>query len=87
MEFPEDKEVQKLWETTLEKLREFHQTPQRLRKIRRIWKNYGQHKNWKKLVKDLHEYIQGLSYFKDDEDALEPFDINKLKLVCMDFIS
>jgi len=87
MEFPEDKEVQKLWETTLEKLREFHQTPQRLRKIRRIWRNYGQHKNWKKLVKDLHDYIKGLSYFEDDEDALEPFDINKLKLICLDFIS
>jgi superfamily II DNA or RNA helicase len=87
MEFPEDKEVQKSWETTLEKLREFHQTPQRLRKIRSIWRNYGQHKNWKKLVKDLHEYIQGLSYFKDDEDVIEPFEINKLKLVCMDFIS
>ena len=87
MEFPEDKEVQKLWETTLEKLREFHQTPQRLRKIRRIWRNYGQHKNWKKLVKDLHDYIKGLSYFEDDEDALEPFDINELKLICLDFIS
>ena len=87
MEFPEDKEVQKLWEITLEKLREFHQTPQRLRKIRRIWRNYGQHKNWKKLVKDLHDYIKGLSYFEDDEDALEPFDINELKLICLDFIS
>ena len=87
MEFPEDKEIQKRWEITLEKLREFHQTPQRLRKIRRIWRNYGQHKNWKKLVKDLHEYIQGLSYFKDEEDLLEPFDINKLKLICLDFIS
>lgn len=87
MEFPEDKEVQKLWEITLEKLREFHQTPQRLRKIRRIWRNYGQHKNWKKMVIDLHNYIKGLSYFEDDEDELEPFDINKLKLVCLDFIS
>jgi len=87
MEFPEDKEIQERWEITLEKLREFHQTPQRLRKIRRIWKNYGQHKNWKKLVKDLHDYIKGLSYFEDDEDALEPFDINELKLICLDFIS
>jgi len=87
MEFPEDKEVQKLWEITLEKLREFHQTPQRLRKIRRIWRNYGKHKNWKKMVIDLHDYIKELSYFEDGEDALEPFDINKLKLICLDFIS
>ena len=87
MEFPEDEEVQILWEDTLEKLREFHQTPQRLRKIRRIWRNYGQHKNWKKMVIDLHNYIKELSYFEDGEDALEPFDINKLKLVCLDFIS
>ncbi|HAJ32752.1 MAG TPA: hypothetical protein DCK79_05205 [Candidatus Atribacteria bacterium] len=87
LEFPEDKEVQKLWEITLEKLREFHQTPQRLRKIRRIWRNYGKHKNWKKMVIDLHDYIKELSYFEDDEDGLEPFDINKLKLVCLDFIS
>lgn len=87
LEFPEDEEVQKLWEITLEKLTEFHQTPQRLRKIRRIWRNYGQHKNWKKMVIDLHDYIEELSYFEDGEDALEPFDINKLKLVCLDFIS
>jgi hypothetical protein len=72
---------------TLEKLREFHQTPQRLKKIRRIWRNYGQHKNWKKMVIDLHDYIKELSYFEDDEDVLEPFDINKLKLICLDFIS
>lgn len=87
MEFPDDKEVEKLWERTLEKLREFRQTPQRLRKIRRIWKNYGQHKNWKKMVVELHNYIEGLPYSKDDKDMLEPFDINKLKLVCLDFIS
>jgi hypothetical protein len=87
LKFPEDEEVQKLWEITLEKLTEFHQTPQRLRKIRRIWRNYGKHKNWKKMVIDLHDYIKELSYFEDGEDALEPFDINKLKLVCLDFIS
>jgi len=39
------------------------------------------------MVTDLHGYIKKLSYFKDDEDVLEPFDINKLKLVCLDFIS
>jgi len=39
------------------------------------------------MVIDLHGYIKELSYFKDDEDALEPFDINKLKLICLDFIS
>jgi len=71
----------------LVKLREFHQTPQRLRKIRRIWRNYGQHKNWKKLITDLHVYIVKLPSSKDDEDALEPFDINKVKLICLDFIS
>jgi CRISPR/Cas system CSM-associated protein Csm2 small subunit len=87
MEFPKDKEVQELWEITLEKLREFHQTPQKLRKIRRIWRNYKEHKNWKKLVIDLNKYISSLSYFKDKEDVLEPFDINKLKLICLDFIS
>lgn len=87
MEFPEDKEVEKLWGKTLEKLREFRQTPQRLRKIRRIWKNYGQHKNWKKMVIELHNYIEGLPSSKDDKDTLEPFDINKLKLICLDFIS
>jgi poly(3-hydroxyalkanoate) synthetase len=52
-----------------------------------FWRNYGKHKNWKKMVIDLHDYIKELSYFEDGEDALEPFDINKLKLVCLDFIS
>jgi hemerythrin len=56
-------------------------------KKRRVWRNYGQHKNWKKMILNLHDYIKGLFYFKDEEDLLEPFDINKLKLICMDFIS
>jgi hypothetical protein len=32
-------------------------------------------------------FVKGLPYSKDDKDMLEPFDINKLKLVCLDFIS
>jgi len=38
------------------------------------------------MVIDLHEYIKGLSYFEDGEDALKPFDIRKLELICLDFI-
>jgi hypothetical protein len=61
----------------LEKLREFHQPSQKKDyKNKKDLEKLKEHKNWKKLVIDLNKYISNLSYFKDDEDTLESFDIN-----------
>jgi len=87
MEFPEDDEIRAKWDITLEKLRALHPTPKRLREIRRIWRHYKEHKNWKKLVFDLKEYTKKLTNFEAKDDQLEPFDPNKLRLICIDFIS
>jgi len=72
--------------SSFSKIKRISSDSTKVEKIRRIWRNYGQHKNWKKMVLNLHDYIKNISSFKDAEDALEPFDMNKLKLVCLDFI-
>ncbi len=88
LEFPEDDEIRDKWDNTLERLRALHLTPKRLRELRRIWKGYNNHKNWKKLVLDLDEYMDGLPKIGNAEDyELEPFNPEKLRLICIDFIS
>ena len=86
--FPEDNEIRDKWDNTLERLRALNLTPKRLMELRRIWKEYNNHKNWKKLVSDLDEYMDGLPNLGNIEDSeLEPFDPGKLRLICIDFIS
>ena len=87
LEFPEDDEIRNKWDTTLEKLRSLHPTPKRLRELRRIWRKYKEHKHWKNLVSDLENYTKSLPDFDMKDDQLEPFDPNKLRLICIDFIS
>ena len=88
LEFPEDDEIRDKWDNTLERLRALNTTPRRLRELRRIWRGYSNHKNWKKLVSDLDNYMYGLPNIGNAEDTeLEPFDPRKLRLICIDFIS
>lgn len=88
LEFPEDDEIRDKWDNTLERLRALNLTPKRLRELRRIWKGYNNHKNWKKLISDLDEYMDGLPKIGNAEDTeLEPFNPEKLRLICIDFIS
>lgn len=88
LEFPEDDEIRDKWDNTLERVRTLHLTPKRLRELRRIWKRYNNHKNWKKMISDLDEYMDGLPKIGNAEDTeLEPFNPEKLRLICIDFIS
>ena len=88
MEFPEDDEIEDKWENALEKLRALSPTPKRLREIRRRWRSYDIHKNWKILLFELNDYTGGLPNINDINDSeLEPFNPDKLRLICIDFIS
>ncbi|NWF98579.1 MAG: SWF/SNF helicase family protein [Nitrospirae bacterium] len=86
LDFPEDKEVEKIWDETREKLLTVSLTKKRLQNLRAAWRNYkNNHKNWKHLVKDLSDFLKGKISIERDE--IEPYNPNLLKLIAIDFIS
>ena len=86
MEFPEDKYFLKMWEEVKSKIWNVRLTKRRLKLLRKLWKEYkSSHKNWKRLIKDIHSFFEKILSYKDE--PFKPFDKNKLKLVCIDFIS
>jgi len=60
-------------------------TKKRLTALRKIWKRYKNDKDWKKLIKNLTDFVweKGVHI----KEQIEPFDINKLKLIVADFVS
>ena len=60
-------------------------TKQRMRILRRIWKNYKHSKNWYILVTELGGFLKEKP-LNEEQEAVE-FDERKLKLICVDFIS
>jgi CRISPR/Cas system-associated endonuclease Cas1 len=86
LDFPEDKEVEKAWETTKERLLTVSLTKKRLQNLRAVWRDYKNgHKNWKRLLKELLEFLEGKISIERDE--IEPYNPALLKLITIDFIS
>lgn len=86
LDFPEDKEIDKRWEDTKEKLLAVSLTKKRLQCLRAVWKNYkSEHKNWKRLLKEISEFLEGK--LAVDRDEIQPYDAKLLKLVAVDFVS
>jgi len=86
LDFPEDKEVEKRWEETKEKLLSVSLTKKRLQTLRTVWKDYkSNHKGWKRLLKDLTEFLEGKLSVEREE--IQPYNPCFLKLVTVDFVS
>ncbi len=86
LDFPEDKEVEKIWEKTKERLLSVSLTKKRLQNLRAVWRDYkNNHKGWKRLLKDLSEFLEGKISIERDE--IEPYDAKLLKLITIDFVS
>lgn len=86
LDFPEDKEVEKIWEETKERLLSVSLTKKRLKNLRAVWRDYKNgHKNWKRLLKNLLEFLEGKISIERDE--IEPYDPDLLRLVTIDFVS
>jgi len=85
MEFPDDKQIEGFWEPVKNKLMAIPYTKKRLTALRKIWKHYKNDKDWKKLIKELTDFVweKGIHI----KEQIEPFDINKLKLIVADFVS
>lgn len=86
LDFPEDKEVEKRWEETKERLLVVSLTKKRLQCLRAAWRNYKNgHKDWKKLLKDISDFLEGKLAI--DREEIQPYDPKWLKLVAVDFVS
>ena len=60
-------------------------TKKRMQLIRRIWKKYKNNKNWNDLLNHLDKFLKDKSVI--ETESLDEFDENKLKLICVQFIS
>lgn len=86
LDFPKDKEVEKRWEETKERLLAVSLTKKRLQCLRTAWRNYKNgHKDWKKLLKDISDFLEGKLAI--DREDIQPYDPKWLKLVAVDFVS
>jgi hypothetical protein len=86
LDFPEDKEVEKIWEETKERLLTVSLTKKRLQNLRAIWRDFkNNHKGWKRLLRDLEAFIEGK--LSIEREAIQPYNYHLLRLVTIDFIS
>lgn len=86
LDFPEDKEVEERWEEIKEKLLSVSLTKKRLQCLRAVWRDYkNNHKDWKRLLKDIAEFLEGKLWIEREE--IQPYDSQLLKLIAIDFVS
>jgi len=76
--------LEKINEITV-KLNNVALTKLRMRKIRRIWKNYLDSRNWHNLAMSLYAFLKEKP--ANEIELHEKFQENKLKLICVDYIS
>ena len=84
-DFPDDTKYAMLWDQVLRKLSLLKYTKKRLSEMRKMWKSYKQSGDWKLLIDNLDEYCKDKG-LRESEDVI-PFNINKLQLITVDFIS
>ncbi len=85
LDFPEDNALEKEWDQTKNKLVNINLTKKRLQVLRGIWRNYKNAPNWKKLIKEITQFVSDKLVY--EKEGLEEFDKTKLRLIALDFIS
>lgn len=84
-DFPDDDSIEKFWEPVKNKFISIPQTKKRLQKLRGIWKQYKKDNDWKKMIKELSNFLMEKGIFR--KMVVAPFDKSKLQLITIDFIS
>jgi len=87
-EYPGERDIEVLWDNTRDKLQNIasYLTKRQLKDLRKMWIRYKKvDGDWKKLIKDVHNFIKDIYVIKREE--LPPFDKEKLKLIVIDFVS
>ncbi|MBI5198807.1 MAG: hypothetical protein HZA09_02190 [Nitrospirae bacterium] len=86
LDFPEDKEIEARWEEMRDRLLTISLTKKRIRSLRKVWRDYrDNHKSWKRLLKDISEFLEGKQSVEKEE--IPPYEPQLLKLVTIDFVS
>ena len=86
LDFQEDKEIEKKWESIKTRLLKISLTKKRLQNLRGVWRNYkNNHKNWKRLLKDITEFLEGKLLL--EKEGLPSYNPDLLKLIAIDFVS
>jgi hypothetical protein len=84
-EYPNDTSAEQVWEPIKTKLLSLPPTKKRLQELRKIWREYKKNNDWKRMTTELGGFLTEKGIFK--KAVVEPFDLSKLKLIAMDFIS
>ncbi len=84
-DYPEDTFIIEEWDPIRKKLLKIALTKKRLQILRRMWREYKERKDWKMLIAHLGEFALDKGVLQDE--IIEEFDINKLQLVTVDFVS
>ncbi len=84
-EYLNDTSAEQVWEPIKTKLIALPPTKKRLQELRKIWRAYVKSNDWKKMITELGEFLTDKGVFR--KTVVEPFDMSKLKLITMDFIS
>ncbi|MBU4266495.1 MAG: hypothetical protein KKE96_04635 [Candidatus Altiarchaeota archaeon] len=84
-EFPDDDSIEQFWEPVRNKLISVPPTKKRLQILRKIWRQYKRDNDWKKVIKELNNFLMEKGTFK--KNVVEPFDKSKLQLITIDFVS
>ena len=78
--------MEAVWEELKEKLLSIGLTKKRLQTLRALWRNYkNSHKNWKRLLKDISEFLE--DKLSVEREEIPPYNPDLLKLVAIDFVS
>lgn len=83
--FDEDDPLRAKISELIDNLLKVSLTKLRMRTIRKIWKEYRTGKNWHQLIANLRTFLAEKPTL--DEQVPFEFEENKLKLICVDFIS
>ncbi len=85
MDFPEDTNLEKEWNITKEKLLKVSLTKKRLQVLRKIWKTDRASPNWKKLIRELTDFVSDKLVY--EKEHMDEFDKKKLRLITLEFIA
>jgi hypothetical protein len=83
--YPDDDAIERKWETVRKKLETIPETKKRLQTLRKIWREYQNNQDWKTMIAKIDTFTLDKETFQRDE--IRPFDMKKLRLVVVDFIS
>ena len=84
-DYPDDSSILELWEPIRAKLLKIAPTKKRQQILRKLWGDHKQNRDWKSLIERLGEFCIDKRTLQNE--SMEEFDIEKLRLVTVDFIS